>query len=196
MSKSHEEIVQEFCKRLNPDVEAVILDIKPADGAKPLMAKQNVDAKVAADGGTGIEGWAIWYQEDVLVEGEPHAVWKSPAGELVDVTPREGGYPQVMFLAQDGVWSGDAMPGHKRQAITDSQTARAVFVTGEWRDRLRKQYGTNEDDFPADEVEKMNAAFQRILARDARNWERCPCGSNKQFAKCCGKPKSRPRSNF
>ena len=195
MSKTQDEIVSEFCKRLNPDFEAVIVDLKPADGAQIGQWKANVDAKVAKDGGTCLEGWAIWYQDDIIVEGEACAIWKSPKGDLLDITPREDAYPQIMFVEEKGIWKDGGPITNKRQALSDNPIARMVFKSGEWRDRLRKQFGS-EEAVPEEETKKMDAACQRIMTRDVRNWERCPCGSAKQFTKCCGKPKGRPLCNF
>ena len=144
MIKTQDEIVQEFCKRLNPDFEAAIVDIKPEAGAKIGQWKANVDAKVAKDGGECLEGWAIWYQDDIIVEGEACAVWKSPTGDLLDITPREEDYPQIMFVEEKGIWASCAVVANKRQAISDNPIARMVFKTGEWRDRLRMQYGSYE----------------------------------------------------
>lgn len=195
MSKIQDDIVQDFCRRVNPNTASVIIDIKPADGAKVEEWKSNVEAKVKKDGGEALEGWAIWYQDGVLVEGEACVIWKSPKGELVDITPREHDYPQIMFVEDAGIWKDGGPVANKRLALADSPISRMVFKTGEWRDRLRKQYGS-EAAIPSEEIKKMEDACQRILTRDVRNWERCPCGSNKQFVKCCGKPKARPLSNL
>ena len=195
MSKVQDEIVQDFCRRLNPNTASVIVDINPGEGAKVNDWKANVEAKVKADGGEALEGWAIWYQDGVLVEGEACVIWKSPNGELVDITPREDDYPQIMFVEDPGIWEDGGPVGNKRLALSDSLLSRMVFKTGEWRDRLRKQYGS-EAAIPEEEFKKMEAASQRILTGDVRNWERCPCGSSKQYVKCCGKPKARPLSNL
>jgi hypothetical protein len=195
MSKTQDEIVQEFCKRLNPNFESAIVDIKPEAGAKIGQWKANVDAKVAKDGGECLEGWAIWYQDDIIVEGEACAIWKSAKGELLDITPREEEYPQIMFVEEKGIWKDGGPVANKRQALADHAIARMAFKSGEWRDRLRKQYGSDAA-VPEEETNKMDLACQRILTRDVRNWERCPCGSAKPFPKCCGKPKGRPLCNF
>jgi hypothetical protein len=195
MSKTQDEIVKEFCHRLNPNFEAVIVDIKPEDGAAIGAWKANVEAKVKKDGGECLEGWAIWYQDDIIVEGEACAIWKSPKGEYLDITPREEEYPQIMFVEEKGIWNDGGPVANKRQALSDNPIARMVFKSGEWRDRLRKQFGS-EAAIPEEEINKMDTACQRIMTRDVRNWERCPCGSAKQFTKCCGKPKGRPLSNF
>ena len=196
MSKTNEEIVQEFCKRLSPEANSAIIDVKIADGAGVKQWRTNVDAKVAKDGGSAVEGWAIWYEDDILVEGEACIVWQSPKGELIEVTPRDHEYPQIMFVAQPGIWAGGGPVNNKRQCMSDNPMARMAFLSGEWKDKLRKQFGAAEGDIPESEIEKVDKACQRILMRDVRNWERCPCGSGKPFPKCCGKPKGRPWSNF
>lgn len=194
VAKSTEFIVKEFCERLSPGQESLILDIQAGSDAMQGQAKENVEAKIKSDGGTSLEGWTIWYEEDVIVEGEAHMIWVSPSGEKIDITPREG-HEKVMFLPQEGVWSKEPPIANKRQALADTLIVRAVYRMSEWRDKLKAQYG-NEEAIPEAEMEKVNRAYNRVASNSIRNWEPCPFHPGKQFGKCCGKVKGKPLTNF
>ena len=47
-----------------------------------------VDEYISNHGGERILGWAIWELPGLFIEAEFHAVWKAPAGELIDLSPR------------------------------------------------------------------------------------------------------------
>ena len=55
-------------------------------------------AQAAAEGGEAAYGWAIWRWPGRWFEAEHHAVWQTPAGDLVDVTPQAGDPPHTLFL--------------------------------------------------------------------------------------------------
>ena len=49
----------------------------------------NVEKMVQEYGGQQVNGRAIWQWDNKLVEAEAHAVWKSPDGQLIDITPHD-----------------------------------------------------------------------------------------------------------
>lgn len=67
---------------------------RPEQWAKPTDCFRNVARKIAEDGGGAQCGYTIHHRFAQKIEGLPlyvylthHAVWVSPEGELVDVTP-------------------------------------------------------------------------------------------------------------
>jgi hypothetical protein len=62
--------------------------------------------KIKADGGTIRFGWNIWEYPGVYLNAEFHAVWVSPAGELIDITPKPDGETRIVF-ASDPTYSPD-----------------------------------------------------------------------------------------
>ncbi len=58
----------------------------------------NLERKIKRDGGGIQYGWAIWYLPSILMEAEFHAVWVSPKGELIDVSPRQIQFKEILFL--------------------------------------------------------------------------------------------------
>jgi len=58
----------------------------------------NVLHRVREHGGERLNGWMIWEAPGLFAEGEFHCVWRSPDGDLVDVTPRRDGEARILFL--------------------------------------------------------------------------------------------------
>lgn len=57
----------------------------------------NVAHRVKHHGGERVSGWMIWTSIH-FTEAEFHSVWRSPSGELVDVTPRVDGEQIILFV--------------------------------------------------------------------------------------------------
>lgn len=81
---------------LEDDPIAIKVQVEP--DAKPIECFPNVQSKIKVDGGDIVYGWAIWFTGH-MIEAEFHAVWRSPAGELVDITPRENHvFSEIAFI--------------------------------------------------------------------------------------------------
>jgi hypothetical protein len=62
--------------------------------AAPNNCYNNCVAKVARDGGAVVTGWRHITADSnlgLIKQIQHHAVWRSPAGELIDITPQVGG---------------------------------------------------------------------------------------------------------
>jgi hypothetical protein len=89
--------VTDLCEKISPGETPVFLDFSETD---PRYAASNCHTNVfhlvREHGGERVNGWIIW--EGRFAEAEFHAVWRSPEGELYDVTPRADGEKTVLFL--------------------------------------------------------------------------------------------------
>jgi len=81
-------LVLQFCRRIEPDAEPLYVPVAPLGGVPTNFCNLVVTAKVARDGGEALSGWTIWLNPDVMIEAEAHMVWRSPTGDLIDVTPK------------------------------------------------------------------------------------------------------------
>lgn len=80
---------------------AGFVEVRPAPGAELGMCQRNVTEHIKRNGGTLVHVWAIW-KNALFLMGEFHAVWRSPAGTLVDVTPTAEGETRVLCaVAED-----------------------------------------------------------------------------------------------
>lgn len=96
------ENVKAIARKLKLDSKkAIFLTVQPYKEAIPLECYKNVDAYVELNGGTSQLGWRIWEWTGVLIEAESHCVWKSPEGQLVDISPIYDKEPIILFLPDD-----------------------------------------------------------------------------------------------
>lgn len=84
-SASH---VLRFCRFVVKRQKPVAVPLKPMPGQAQRDCFAIVEKQVARLGGERLLGWAIWELPGVFLQAEFHAVWRSPSGEIVDLTPR------------------------------------------------------------------------------------------------------------
>lgn len=73
--------------------------VEPAGEARAQHCFLNVASHVETHGGRVRHGWAIWEWPGVLLQAEFHAVWESPEGRKVDITPRAQPEGRILFLS-------------------------------------------------------------------------------------------------
>src|SRR6185437_7506238 len=95
--------IRRLIERVVPGGEAVYLTVQPETDAVVNECFPNVEAKIARAGSRMLCGWQLWEWPHVLVEAEFHAVWLSPEGEMVDITPKPDGEARVLFVRTNDV---------------------------------------------------------------------------------------------
>ena len=70
-----------------PDAVPIVVPVNPESYAEMNACFPSVKEKINRDGGDMLLGWTL-RKETFLMSAEFHAVWKSPRGELLDVTPK------------------------------------------------------------------------------------------------------------
>ncbi len=84
----------------------IYIDVTPEPYSKAIECFPNVDVKISRDGGAHCYGWQIWKTE-ILIEAEFHAIWKSPSGDLRDITPKQIPISRILFLPDsEAIYSG------------------------------------------------------------------------------------------
>lgn len=91
--------VRQLCEKVLPGSAPQFVQIIPADGALPSECFPNVEQHVLKFGGRSVIGWQLWEWPGVFAEAEFHAVWESPNGTLVDITPKADGEGAILFIA-------------------------------------------------------------------------------------------------
>ena len=94
------ENISKLLDRLKLKSEPVIVPVILEPNAKLENCFINVQEKVKNYGGKIIYGWAL-YQSTIICEAIRHAVWKSPDGNLVDITTTNFGFKKTMFIDDD-----------------------------------------------------------------------------------------------
>lgn len=123
--------------------EPEFLDLQPEIDARMNECFANVQAKVARDGGEIQYGWIAWERPGALVEAEFHSVWRSPNGQMVDITPKMDGEARVLFVP-DYQESFDGRPvPNIRLPLSDTPEVRSVIENAKRLDELKAQYFRN-----------------------------------------------------
>lgn len=170
--------INRFCKIIagkkanNPSY----IPVRSDTNCKPRYCFPNVREKVDSSGGKVITGWIIWKRGNMYLYAEAHAIWETPKGELIDITPKEDGEEQIMFLPDDRVeYKGRSIPS-KFLPLTKSKRV-MDFIRAKERLYLGKEN--------REESEKIVADCQKIFNMDVGEEDPCPCGSKLKFKDCC-----------
>lgn len=178
---SQEKPVYVICKYNNND---------PKNECFPL-----VEAKVKAEGGERILGWQVW-QEELIVEAEFHAVWKTPLGEFLDITPKEQHCDRILFVPDSTVIYEGKQVNNIRINITGNSlvdefisVCDAIFYI-ENKEERALQYELILEDKEADIYEKLNSAKLMLNYMSLQGFTKntfCLCGSGKKYKSCHSK---------
>jgi hypothetical protein len=89
--------VRRLCNRIAPNETPIYIrvEIEPETAVNDCFV--NVSDKIMRDGGRTQYGWAIWYLPGILMEAEFHAIWISPEGKSLDITPRPINFNKYYF---------------------------------------------------------------------------------------------------
>lgn len=186
--------IQRLIAKTAAGLEPVRLPVTPHADAVHAECYANVEARVAAEGGTVQYGWQIWEWPHVLVEAEFHAVWRSPTGELRDITPRHDAETEILFLP-DARRTYKGVPiDNVRMAIRDDLIVHDFIAAAEEMTRLRlrsgKDRGNGYISLPAKEAErlmKLQGITEQMLSAGLRANDQCACGSGSKYKRCHGK---------
>ena len=194
--KTINEDVYRLRKKIGVSTEPVFVPVASRTGRKLGDCFADVARKISRDGGSIQHGWTVWESPGTLIEGEFHAVWRSPDGSLLDVTPKADGERRILFIPDPTRVFQNESVDNIRLALTDDPAIHRMIGMNEEMNNLRRKYnvGTGESKIPMREI----LAIQRKYAEPSqspfhsvpnvgRN-DRCPCGSGKKFKRCHGAP--------
>lgn len=99
--------VKRLRNRIAPNEQLKYVKVLIESDAEINECFSNLERKIKRDGGGIQYGWAIWYLPSILMEAEFHAVWISPQGDLIDVSPHQIRCKEILFLPDSAtVYSG------------------------------------------------------------------------------------------
>lgn len=121
-----DETTRLFCRSAGFD-RLEYLDVRPTSAARPGRSYDNVREHIVRCGGCVVHGWIVRAVPILFYEAEYHAVWQSPDGALVDITPQPGNETGVFFApigVPESAPSGPPpWPAKKRVKILDLEDA-------------------------------------------------------------------------
>lgn len=187
-----------LAERLNASHDPGFVTYEKEKNAEVGDCFPNVQRKVKRDKGRMVLGWQIWLNPGVLIEAEFHAVWEDPkTGELVDITPKELPFDEILFIEDDKLTYDGRMLDNVRLNISGNdlvddfirvhETNYAFMNKG---DRA-EQYGAIV--LQGDDIEK-NTVLQNLmmvlammtLSRQTKQ-SQCGCGSDRTYLNCHGR---------
>lgn len=178
--------IMELCSGIVSDVIPEYVPVAAQEWCLPNECFPNVERMVQEQGGQQINGWAIWQWANILVEAEAHSVWRSPEGELMDITPYVNGENEILFLRDDNmVYKGNTIASIRLALTSSKLVAEYIWLMNE-RDRIMSETPGRMCSIPKpllDRIEEIKA----ILHEDVRGNEFCPCQSGLKYKKCCGR---------
>lgn len=167
---------------IHPEFDAVVNECFP-----------NVAAKVARAGGRMLCGWQIWEWPHVMVEAEFHAVWVSPEGQHVDITPKPHGEATILFVPDTRRTYSGVVIDNVRLPVRDDLLVRHFIKASEAivqvmnRGERAAQYG--HVSVPAHEIEPLMMAqgfLGQSISSGLRDHDPCLCGRGSKYKRCHG----------
>ncbi|HEU4325421.1 MAG TPA: SEC-C metal-binding domain-containing protein, partial [Roseiflexaceae bacterium] len=162
---------------------------------KELDCFNNVLAKVKSDGGNIQYGWIIWEWPNLFLEAEFHAVWITPDGNYMDITPRQINIPQILFLPDDeNIYSGNQVESKFHRLSEKREVKIYIDLMRERFNILNKEKYKNKRKIILDQIDEMlyqnvttsiNATARAMLKIRVAPEEECPCQSGTLYRECC-----------
>ncbi len=191
--------VRSLCVGINPSAEPFYVDVAPKAGEPPNECFHVVNRHIQEYGGNAVIGWSIWELPSVFVEAEFHAVWRSPQGDHLDISPKNTPTRRILFLPDPSkVYQGSPLD-NQRRAISAAPELRAFFEALEAKYEIMNRGGRalehGEITFvgrEAAEYESIEQAISELGLRvfslypEVSPYSPCLCGSGKKAKWCHG----------
>jgi SEC-C motif len=192
--------ILDFCKTLDATQVPVYLPLTHVQGTLRNECYPNVENQIKKHGGSIQYGWAIWENPNILIEGLFHACWRDDSGKLFDITPKDDGEQQILFLPDTKRKYEGVQIDNERLILTKNPRLIESFRVQSELNKLQAKYSVDGRiaHIPEDELIKLGLPVpkdgfyidstgrmptQRGL-KVGRN-DPCPCGSGLKYKRCC-----------
>lgn len=131
MRMNNAEIVLTFCKEIAPPGIVALLAPDPVPEAQPAMCFVNVLRHIERHGGELLCGWRTGLGlAGIYIAAQYHGIWRSPEGDLRDITPWPE--PAPYYFAWDPALTYDgSMRDNKRKPFIDHPALSRLFAAQE-----------------------------------------------------------------
>lgn len=187
--------VEKLLNKMSAEYEPEIIPVKTEPYAKINSCFFNVEEKVKLDGGMVHYGWAIFKTPNIY-EAERHAVWESPDGTLIDITPRPNYLSRIMFVSDNNFTYQGQLTDNVRINATKNPVVDDFILISEACTRfymLGQRSGQFEIAIPnyvapyIREYEKLKSIYQSYLHTGGNISSKCICQGPKNYKNCHGK---------
>jgi len=189
--------VMDFCRSISSEQPAFI-PIRSEKGGIENECIWNVRHQVEKSGGQMILGWNVseWY--GIMLEASFHAVWRTPSGELIDVTPNEANKDRSLFLPDAKlVYEEKQIDSILHPLISDDRlnefisNQHEIFRLENTGDRALKHghiiLSQKDADRRGELKLRQNELMFAIADQTPGRNDYCRCGSGLKHKKCHGK---------
>lgn len=178
--------IMELCSSAVPGAAPFYISVEAAGWGLMNECFPNVQRMVREHGGQQVNGWAVWQWANISVTLEAHAIWESPEGKLVDITPHDCGEREILFLRDDRVVYSGKPIGSIRQPLTASPLVAELIGLLNERDRIMCASADRTYALPKEMYLRI-MQIQEMLHREVGRNDLCPCQSGLKYKKCCGR---------
>ena len=194
--------IRALIEQLAPGQTPVYADVVPMEGESVNECFGLVNRCVAEKGGEALVGWSLWELPTLFVEAEFHAIWRSPSGSLLDISPRSSPTARVLFLPDPVRRYEGRSIDNVRVPIRRDPTLLEYLDTFAAKFEIMKRGARVDQHGEVHLIGAEAAEFQAIMTRQAflrvqlqsqhpvvGPYHPCPCGSGKEVKWCCGTPR-------
>ena len=169
--------IRRLCRRIGNVEPPEFVRVASRSDSEMNDCFMDVRNQVEEFGGDVQHGWTIWTWPGIFAEGEFHAVWRSPQGELIDVSHKKHGEPAIMFAPDHHRVFRERRVPNIRMAISNDPRVKQLFSL---HDRYQRIVSELMKDLPFGskiviegepvEIQKQIGHLQHSLmgSRDAR----------------------------
>lgn len=175
--------VHDLRSKIGVSTAPVFIPVQPASNSLIDECHRNVFTQVESQGGEVVHGWCVWEHPCRLIEAIFHTVWRSPAGNLIDITPHRDGEQRILFIPDPTrKYEGRPIDSFRVPLANDRRILRAIRMNEDF-DKLRHKHLLPDGRAAVPASEVIAVALRHTERNDP-----CVCGSGKKFKRCCGPP--------
>lgn len=187
------ENIKKLVSKLGIEIEPMILDIIPDADAEYGSCFVNVLNKVREEKGEIIYGWQFC-EYPYMIEAEFHAVWKSPNGQLIDITPSISNENQILFIIDKSrVFQGESIDNIRFNTTTNElvddiirvEEARFRFMNKGERKNILGELPLNEKEASIwQAINLYSEVLEQMYFADCSIQSKCFCASELSYTSC------------
>jgi len=188
--KEIDESVADFCKEVVKDSLPYYVNVVPEPWSEANECFHNVAKKVESEGGNIIYGWQVWLWPEVFIEAEFHAIWQSPSGECIDITPKQCQSDNILFIPDSKMTYQGADVDNIRNKLSPNKLIDDFITLAKCRFQLvsgGKNGKKKEVSVPEHELNTLTQLHQMVfqmLKEEKTQNAMCLCNSGSKYKHC------------
>lgn len=188
--KEIDEVVMTFCNEVVAGSNPHYVNVSPDLWAKINECFPNVVKKVEMEGGNIVYGWQVWVWPNIFIEAEFHAIWQSPSGEYIDITPKQCKSKKILFIPAPELKYRGSDVDNIRKSLSQNKLVDDFILLSMCRFQLlstganaeSRKVSVNEHEFLS--LTKLHQMVFQMIKDGKTSNAQCLCGSGSKFKHC------------